>query len=298
MNKLIDKLLGSGPYPFPLNKIENFTRYYESSCVNIVITKTSVSFTMVPQIHSHDSYEFLIPFTTMPYVGCDGMCIPVPEGAVFPINPLQEHGPQKEMLNIFFAAVHVESEYMRKVAQNILGEAGALFINHPILLSKELKILLEKFAEEAVKSRKGNSLILECLSTQIAIQLFMDFSARDMHAPTANIAKNESYLNNAIISMCDNYFNHTYSLQAAAKEANLSKYHFIRVFQKETGKTPYHFILDMKIEKAKELLKERKHSITEVCFLSGFINHSHFTRTFRKKVGVSPSIYRKAHYLD
>lgn len=297
MKNLINKLMGTGPYPFPLDEIEDYTRYYESDCINIIIAKTNISFTAGPQIHSHDSYEFLIPFKPMPSIGCGGECFFVPNDMVFPINPCQEHGPQSEMINSFFAAIHIASEFMRKVAQDIYGETEVTFVNKPIPVSGELKILIAKFAEEATKSKIGNRLVVECLSTQIAIQLIRDIKSPDSENDIGNTGNLKTNLKKMADSFYGNYSNRHYSTQSAAKEANLSKYYFIRAFRNETGKTPYRFLLDVKINKAKELLKENNYTVTEIYFLCGFINHSHFATTFKKKVGMSPSMFRKVNSL-
>lgn len=292
----ISELLGTGPYPFPLDKLEDYTKFYESKSINIVITKTNISFVRGSEVHSHDSYEFLMPFKPMPYIGCDGRVIFVPNQKIFPINPFQEHGPQGEMNNSLFAAVHIASEFMRQVAQDIYGENDVVFKNEPVPISDELKTLIGKFTEEAVKSKLGNKLVMECLSTQIAVQLIRDMKAADEDCPASSVNAKTS-LNEVVDSYTGNYLSRDYSTQSAAKKANLSKYHFIRAFRNETGKTPYSYLLDEKINKAKKLLRESNHTITEIYFLCGFVNHSHFTTTFKKKAGMSPSMYRKVHTL-
>ncbi|MFZ5642647.1 MAG: helix-turn-helix domain-containing protein [Bacillota bacterium] len=76
--------------------------------------------------------------------------------------------------------------------------------------------------------------------------------------------------------------------------ANLSSYYFIRVFKAQMGKTPYEYLLDIKMEKAREMLKQRNHTITEICYECGFNSISHFTTAFKRKVGVTPTYYRKS----
>jgi AraC-like DNA-binding protein len=73
----------------------------------------------------------------------------------------------------------------------------------------------------------------------------------------------------------------------------MDKYRFIRNFKAQTGKTPYEYLLDLKIEKAKKMLKLNDCSITEISMLCGFSSHSHFTSTFKKKIGISPTKYRQ-----
>ena len=75
--------------------------------------------------------------------------------------------------------------------------------------------------------------------------------------------------------------------------ANLSPYHFIRVFKAETGKTPYEFLLEIKVEKAIELIKARKYTITEIAMMCGFTSSSHFSNVFRKIKGISPTDFIK-----
>jgi AraC family transcriptional regulator len=76
--------------------------------------------------------------------------------------------------------------------------------------------------------------------------------------------------------------------------ANLSPYYFIRLFKRETGKTPHEYLVHLKIEKAKELLSYSNYSITEICFLCGFSEHSHFSKVFKKLTGSTPLNYRKS----
>lgn len=296
MNQLLVKLLGIGPYPFPLDQIEDYARYYESEHINLVITKVNISFTAGPQVHSHDSYEFFIPFQSIPNVCCGEKHLFVPKDMILPINPFQEHGPGDKYLKGFFVAVHVESEFMRRVAQSIYGEARMVFTNQPVPLKNELKILIRKFAEEAAKQKTGNKLILECLSTQIAVQFIRDLLAVGESESVGKRTSKRS-LDSVVNSFNENDSGRHYSTQSAAREANLSKYHFIRAFRSETGKTPYNYLLDRKINKAKKLLIETDRTITEICFLCGFINHSHFTSTFKKKTSMSPSLFRKSSSL-
>lgn len=106
------------------------------------------------------------------------------------------------------------------------------------------------------------------------------------HSDKTNIRKTIDFL-------WENY--HTnYTLKDVADQANLSPHHFIKVFKAETGLTPFEYLLHVKIERAKEMLKYKNFSITEVCFKSGFQNVSHFSAAFKRKTGASPSEYRKA----
>jgi two-component system, response regulator YesN len=84
------------------------------------------------------------------------------------------------------------------------------------------------------------------------------------------------------------------TLSAVAREAGLSRYYFCRLFHQETG-TPFRdYLHDLRITRAKALLADRYVRVTEVAYAVGFNDLSHFDRIFRKRVGCSPSEYRRA----
>jgi len=84
------------------------------------------------------------------------------------------------------------------------------------------------------------------------------------------------------------------SLQALAKESGYSRVHFIRMFRAATGDSPHNYLLNLKLERARELLKTPSLSLIEIALECGFSSHSHMSRLFRKSVGVTPSAYRRS----
>ncbi len=87
------------------------------------------------------------------------------------------------------------------------------------------------------------------------------------------------------------------SLEELAKLTNLSLSSFKRQFKKEFNDSPQNYIISKKIEKAKELLEISKMNINEIAYEIGFNDPLYFTRSFKKRVGTSPSSYR-ARFLD
>ena len=82
-------------------------------------------------------------------------------------------------------------------------------------------------------------------------------------------------------------------LDDLADIAGLSRYHFSRVFREETGQTPWAFVRDVRIERAKELLADG-HSPTEAAHEAGFFDQSHLTRVLRRFDGRTPGEIRDA----
>src|SRR5215210_5649350 len=83
------------------------------------------------------------------------------------------------------------------------------------------------------------------------------------------------------------------SLPDVAAQANLSPYHFLRIYKRAYGETPHEFLTRLRIEKAKTLLARGSHNVTEACFEVGFSSLGSFRKLFTDRVGLSPSEYRR-----
>ena len=84
------------------------------------------------------------------------------------------------------------------------------------------------------------------------------------------------------------------SLAEISAVADLSQFHFARAFRKTTGVTPQQYLMQQRIERAKELLTKNDLPIVEVSLLTGFKNQSHFTSLFRKFTRLTPKVWREA----
>jgi AraC-like DNA-binding protein len=83
------------------------------------------------------------------------------------------------------------------------------------------------------------------------------------------------------------------TVAAIARELRLSPHHFIRQFHAVFGATPHQWRIDARIERAKRLLALDAHSVTGVCLEVGFESLGSFSALFARRVGASPSDYRR-----
>lgn len=90
----------------------------------------------------------------------------------------------------------------------------------------------------------------------------------------------------------DNHFMENIRLDTIKAEAFLSKFHFLRVFKTSYGKTPHQYLTDLRLTKARQLLKTGM-PVTGVCSTVGFESVSSFTRLFKKNTGIPPSVFQK-----
>jgi AraC-like DNA-binding protein len=83
------------------------------------------------------------------------------------------------------------------------------------------------------------------------------------------------------------------ALDAAAGQAGLSPFHFLRLFRKVLGVTPHQYLLRTRLRRAARLLAERERPVTDIAYEVGFGDLSNFVRSFRRAAGISPRGFRK-----
>lgn len=88
------------------------------------------------------------------------------------------------------------------------------------------------------------------------------------------------------------------SLADMARSATLSRFHFIRVFERQTGVSPGRFLAAVRIYQAKRLLLASSMSVAGVASAVGYSSLGSFTSHFTDSVGISPSRFRHASHRD
>lgn len=81
------------------------------------------------------------------------------------------------------------------------------------------------------------------------------------------------------------------SVNAIANYLGISRYHFCRSFKQSTGLSPHQYVIQQRIERAKQLLRRGKLSIAETAIACGFNHQSHLHRHFKRLTGVTPGSF-------
>ncbi|NJS10840.1 MAG: helix-turn-helix transcriptional regulator, partial [Microcoleus sp. CSU_2_2] len=71
----------------------------------------------------------------------------------------------------------------------------------------------------------------------------------------------------------------------------ISSYHFCRLFKQSTGFSPHQYVIQQRVERAKQLLRQGQMSIGEIAIACGFSHQSHFNRHFKRLTGVTPKTW-------
>jgi AraC family transcriptional regulator len=102
--------------------------------------------------------------------------------------------------------------------------------------------------------------------------------------PIARLRKIEDYVRAHLIE--------SISLETLAELAELSPFHFSRVFKQSTGMTPLKFVIRERMLRAQQLIRETSRSLIEIALEVGYTSPSHFAEVFRRTVGMAPSEFR------
>jgi AraC family transcriptional regulator len=150
--------------------------------------------------------------------------------------------------------------------------------------------LLGVLAEEAALGpHLAQRLIVDSVANALAARLLQRFGTgiRAVCPPGALAMR----AFREVCAFIDGNLGNRLSLGDLAAIAGVSRFHFARQFRLRTGETPMGYVLRRRVERAQQLLGGRGCRISDVAALLGFADQSHFTRTFKRFVGVSPSQY-------
>ena len=244
--------------------------------------------------HCHDEYEFIMPKSNALYTKVEKKVICTEKQKMLPINTGQSHGPAEDAQVDGFICMSCEREYMQEISDSVFSSTNINFQNRPFDVKSDLMVLFSFFAEESLGKQIGYQFLQENLANMILAYIFRNANSNMLEPDILNKNHDSKKIKKVELFLREQY-NSEFSLGEVARIAGLSPYHFIRIFKVQTGKTPYEFLLDVRIDKAKEFLLLKEKNVTDVCISCGFNNPSHFSSIFRKRVGISPTEYRRIY---
>lgn len=84
------------------------------------------------------------------------------------------------------------------------------------------------------------------------------------------------------------------SIESLAEHCDMGVHRFTQLFRTSTGRSPYQYFLDLRIDRAKHFLKETSLPLAEIAYKLGFASQSHFSTTFRRQTQLTPRQYRQS----
>lgn len=249
--------------------------------------------------HSHEHLEMAYILSGEgKYRFEDGIC-PVKEGDLLIINPGVRHQalacPEAETPTTEFF-VGASDIWIAGFPANTLPvpDGGHVLHTSGELRQKLFRICSSMEAENAV-CRQGRYFMLKAYLMQMLLLVIREqCEPVERKEGYAFESVNRKYVVEQIVNYFEDHYNEKISLDQIAENMYLSPFYISRIFKSETGDAPIRHLINIRLEKAKELLEsDFQGSIQEVAALVGYDDAYHFSKLFKKYYGMTPSQARK-----
>lgn len=244
--------------------------------------------------HCHDFVELsIITSGQVSYIIEDTPYL-LQEGDVMIFNPNIYH-QELSSVSTYSTQLHIGISHLFIDSSN-----QANFIKHlnesPILTLTKYKEEFLSCCKEIEKEQRlhqlGHTFLLKSLVMKLIILLY-----REMDTETAPPAldtltfdsRDKQTIVQAIIDYMSTYYMDDISLDHISKSMYLSPIYISKIFKEETGTSPINYLIQIRLNKAKELLQTQKLPINLVAKSVGYNDAYHFSKLFKKYFGLSPS---------
>jgi AraC family transcriptional regulator len=202
-------------------------------------------------------------------------------------SPLTWCNGEAEFINLYLEPARFARIASESVDADHVEIMSQVKIRDPLIqqIGLELKSELES---GGVDSR----LYAESMATALSAHVLQRYSTKQLviRDYTGGLPK---YKLREAIAYINTHLDQNLSLTELAALVQISPYYFASLFKQSTGLAPHQYVTQCRIERAKQLLKQRELTIIEICQLVGIKSQSHFTRVFRKHTATTPKAYRK-----
>jgi AraC family transcriptional regulator len=148
-----------------------------------------------------------------------------------------------------------------------------------------------QFKQEISTNALGGHIYKESLANIFAIHLLRNYCTTAPVLRTYAGGLSTKRLQQTIAYIQD-HLHEKLSLGAISVELNLSVYYLCELFTQSMGIPPYKYVLQQRVERAKQLLKNSQKPLADIALNCGFASQPHLNRHFHKLAGVTPKKYR------
>ncbi|MGS2524231.1 helix-turn-helix domain-containing protein [Clostridioides difficile] len=242
--------------------------------------------------HFHEHYVIGFIEKGQRYLSCKNKEYTTSTGDLLLFNPFDSHTcEQIDDKVLDYRYINIKPEIMKKTVFEITGKNYLPKFNQPVIFRSELVPLLQELhyiiMEEELDFKK------EELFFFLIEQLIEEHTE-------PNLQSNLENTNIEIQAVCDylenNYAEHII-LDELSTIAGMNKYSLLRNFTKLKGITPYRYLENIRVNKAKKLLEKGVEPI-DAAIQTGFVDQSHFTNFFKNFIGLTPKQYQNIFIND
>ncbi|MBI3476181.1 MAG: AraC family transcriptional regulator [Acidobacteria bacterium] len=237
--------------------------------------------------HWHDELHICAYTAGVGYLACRGSSRLVGRGDLVITPPGEVHENWVESgATVSFYSAYVDRSLLRTVARDINQEKELLpafpnmFQHSPRMLSSFLSM---------VRTIQHGESRLQC---DELLRNFLSFLFLTRRSNTTSHSR-APYDHTAVTRAREYiaaHFTEPITLAQLGRVTDLSPFHLQRIFFRKTGLPPHAYQTQLRINRAKELLRQQ-HALCEIAITTGFADQSHLTRQFRRLVGITPGRY-------
>lgn len=248
--------------------------------------------------HSHDFLEIAFMMSGSGYYRIDGSIVPVEEGDVLILNPgVMHQGLLKDKQTVvteFF--VGISDFHIKGMPENQfpLPEGSPIVHTAGELQTKLFKLCASMEVENSV-CWEGRYYMMKAYMMQMVLLLLKSqMKPREIKTGYAFESINRKYIVEQIVGYFEDHYAEKISLDTIAENMYLSPFYISKIFKSETGEAPIRHLINIRLQKALELLQQEGCSnIKEVACQVGYDDAYHFSKLFKKHFGFPPSEAKK-----
>ena len=257
--------------------------------VALFIPSVGPCFYAVTPDHAHPGYSFILTFDDETRMAAEGKIITSRPGLVLAVDPDAVHHELAADEPPRYIGIFIEREFFERQLLIYPGIRPEPFAFRSFPPGPELIPLLKDFMNEADAGLPGRDTLLEAIGTRIAHSLIR---AAFAFPPMPDRLGARLEIHRAIEYLHGHYAEKV-TVAGLARIAAMSPSHFSRTFRRETGHPPLDYLIRLRLQKGRLLLRAGDDTITTIALRCGFASHSHFSACHQRQFGISPSEYQK-----
>ncbi|NEQ66650.1 MAG: helix-turn-helix transcriptional regulator [Symploca sp. SIO2D2] len=195
--------------------------------------------------------------------------------------------------NVEIVQIRLKDDFVRTVAEEALAHNGDCLELLPTFQTRapQIESIIIMLLTELQQEWCGNQLYIDSLANVLAINLLRNHTTTQPQIPLYKGGLPQRQLLK-VLDYIDAHLSQEVTLGDLAQQVDMSQFHFGRLFKQSLGISPYQYLLEQRIERAKQLLKQTDQPIVNIALDCGFSSHSHLNRKFRQLTGMTPKAYR------
>ncbi|WP_075181380.1 helix-turn-helix domain-containing protein [Pantoea sp. 1.19] len=192
-----------------------------------------------------------------------------------------------------FVHLYCTDAHLRDLAEKIWDRSPRSVTLEERIFAEDDRItqLYRQFLLSADWQQQASQLMLSSAASLLLIHLLQHYSSVQWRLPAVRGGLAPA-IQRQIIAWIDDHLAEPLTLKSLADRAGLSEYHFARMFRHSMHIAPHQYVMQRRMVRAGDLLRNSRLPLTEIALLCGFSSASHFSHRFRLQHGVPPSRLR------